>query len=103
MAFYTTVFGYQLPTYLLIEIVKVETTNEVYISPRLTINEVETSKKVFIHSTIHQNKKVELGLCWSANFSDVQILNDGDLFALVCDMYELSLKIKLTSGGRRYE
>ena len=91
MAFYTTIKGYQLPTYLLIEVVKVETTNKVYVSPKVTINEVETSKKVYIHSAIHQNKKVELGLCWSVNFSDEQILNDNDLFTTVCDMYELSL------------
>ena len=91
MAFYTTIKGYHLPTYLLIEIVKVETINKVYISPKITINEVETSKKVFIHSTIHQNKKVELTFCWSADFSDEQILNDNDLFITVCNMYELSL------------
>ena len=91
MAFYTATKGYQLPTYLLIEVVKVETTNKVYISPEITVNEVETSKKVFIHSTIHQNKKVELGLSWCAKFSDEQILNDNDLFTTVCDMYELSL------------
>ena len=91
MAFYTTIKGYQLPTYLLIEIVKVETINKVYINPKITINEVETSKKVFIHSTIHQNKKVELTFCWSADFSDGQILNDNDLFITVCNMYELSL------------
>ena len=91
MAFYTTIKGYLLPTYLLIEIVKVEIINKVYISPKITINEVETSKKVFIHSTIHQNKKVELTFCWSADFSDAQILNDNDLFITVCNMYELSL------------
>ena len=89
MAFYTTIKGYQLPTYLLIEVVKVETTNKVYISPKITINEVETSKKVFIHSTIHQNKKVEVTFRWSAKFSDEQILNDNDLFTIVCDMYKL--------------
>ena len=91
MAFYTTIKGYQLPTYLLIEVVKVETTNKVYISPKITINEVETSKKVFIHSTIHQNKKVEVAFLWDVNFSDEQILNDNDLFTTVCNMYELSL------------
>ena len=91
MAFYTTIKGYQLPTYLLIEVVKVETTNKVYISPKVTINEVETSKKVFIHSTIHQTKKVEVTFCWGVNFSDEQILNDNDLFTTVCNMYELSL------------
>ena len=74
MAFYTTIKDYQLPTYLLIEIVK-----------------VETGKKVFIHSTIHQNKKVELTFCWSADFSDEQILNDNDLFITVSNMYILSL------------
>lgn len=74
MAFYTTIKGYQLPTYLLIEIV-----------------EVEASKKVFIHSVIHQNKKVELTFCWSADFSDEKILNDNDLFITVCNMYDLSL------------
>ena len=74
MAFYTTIKGYQLPTHLLIEIVK-----------------VETSKKVYIHSAIHQNKKVEVTLSWCAKFSDEQILNDNDLFTTVCDMYELSL------------
>ena len=74
MAFYTTIKDYQLPTYLLIEIVK-----------------VETGKKVFIHSTIHQNKKVELTFCWSADFSDEQILNDNDLFITVRNMYILSL------------
>ena len=91
MAFYTTVKGYQLPTYLLIEVVKVETINKVNISPKVTINEVETSKKVFIHSAIHQNKKVEVAFLWDVNFSDEQILNDNDLFTTVCNMYELSL------------
>ena len=74
MAFYTTIKSYQLPTYLLIEIV-----------------EVGASKKVFIHSAIHQNKKVELTFCWSADFSDEKILNDNDLFITVCNMYDLSL------------
>ena len=87
MAFYTTIKGYQLPAHLLIEVVKVETINEVYISPKITINEVETIKKVFIHSTIHQNKKVELTFYWGVNFSDGQILNDNDLFTAVCNMY----------------
>ena len=91
MAFYTTIKDCQLPSYLLIEIVKVETTNKVYISPKLTINVVETIKKVFIHSTIHQNKKVEVTFYWAVNFSDEQILNDNDLFTTVCNMYELSL------------
>ena len=74
MAFYTTIKGCQLPTYLLIEVVKVETIN-----------------KVFIHSAIHQNKKVEVAFLWGVNFSDEQILNDNDLFTTVCNMYELSL------------
>ena len=91
MAFYTTIKDYQLPTYLLIEIVKVETINKVYISPKITINEVEASKKVFIHSAIHQNKKVNSTFCWGADFSDEQIINDNDLFTTICNNYDLSL------------
>lgn len=91
MAFHTTIKDYQLPTYLLIEIVRVETINKIYISPNITINEFEVIKKVFIHSTIHQNKKVELTFCWSEYFSDEQILNDNDLFITVCNKYDLSL------------
>lgn len=91
MAFYTTIKDYQLPTYLLVEIVKFEVINKFYISPNVTINEVETSKKVFIHSTIHKNKKVEFPFYWVADFSDEQILNDNDLFITICNKYDLSL------------
>ena len=91
MAIYHTLKDYDLPCYLSIEIVTTETINGIYISPRLTIDEVVKSKEVFILSTIHQNKRVKISFSYGVSFTDDDILNDGELFITVCNMYELSL------------
>ena len=91
MAVYHTLKGYDLPCYLSIEIVITEAINSVYISPKLTIEETVKSKEVFILSTIHQNKRVKTPFSWSVSFTDDDILNCGELFGIVRNIYDLSL------------
>ena len=91
MAIYHTLKGYKLPCYLSVEIINTEVINSVYISPKLTIDETVKSKEVFILSTIHQNKRVKISFSYGVGFTDDDIINDGKLFGIVCNMYDLSL------------
>ena len=91
MAIYHTLKGYELPCYLSIEIITTEAINSIYISPKLTIDETVKSKEVFILSTIHQNKRVKISFSYGVSFTDDDIINDGELFGIVCNMYDLSL------------
>lgn len=90
MAIYHTLKGYNLPCYLSIAIITAEVINSVYISPKLTIYETVKSKEVFVLSTIHRNKQVKIPFSYGVSFTDDDILNDGDLFGIVCNMYNLS-------------
>ena len=80
MTVYKELAGYELPDWLTIEIVT-----------------VDESKFVIIRSKIHMVKETKITMCWSADFTDQDILNDKYVFNFVCTSYGLALVTRLES------
>lgn len=80
MAVYKELAGYELPDWLIIEIV----TGSRY-------------KSVIIRSKFHMIKENKLKNSWSLEYTDEEILNDGYVFNFVCTSYGLALVTRLES------
>lgn len=59
----------------------------VVIEDRPTGNDGELNKHVIFTSTIHVRKEVDISWCYASDFTDAQILADGDLSAKHTEMY----------------
>ena len=75
---YLYINNFQLPSYLSIEIKKDGDT-----------------KYVYVNSTIHVNKQLEVPHSYSLDWSDEEILNDIDLFNFIKKAYGLKTKVIL--------
>lgn len=75
---YLSIRNLQLPSYLSIE-----------------IRQQGNSKHVYVNSTIHVNKQLEVPHSYSLDWSDEEILNDVDLFNFIKKAYGLRTKVIL--------